>query len=96
VLSVIEKVALTALILGVPLEDVELRVINLLWSLNRPVKSTEGGCVISPLHISVVHGAVQSTHRERDLGAESEASDKCSTSERVQAGNWVMMLQQEQ
>ena len=68
-LSVIEKVALTTLVLGVPLENVELRVINSLGGLKWPVKSSEGGSMISSLRISVVHGTESVNAQGAGLGS---------------------------
>jgi hypothetical protein len=64
-LSVVEKITLTALVLGVPIEDIELRVVDLLGCLGASVKASKSSCVEPSLCIRV-HAVIGSRQRKRD------------------------------
>jgi hypothetical protein len=64
-LSVVEKIALTALVLGVPIEDIELRIVDLLGCVGASVKASKSSCVEPSLCICV-HAVVESRQSKGD------------------------------
>jgi hypothetical protein len=63
VLGVFEEVPLTALVFRVPIEDIELRVINVCGGVRRTIKTSKSSCVGSALRICVHDGSEERGER---------------------------------
>jgi hypothetical protein len=83
-LGVVEKITLTALVLGVPIEDIELRIVDLLGCLGASVKASKSSCVEPSLCICV-HAVIEARQRKGDEIEEWKAFDECSPAATAQA-----------